>query len=67
MNNNFIKVVSVSPTGRIRKTTAVKQSAHSRINELLNQLGIDREQYKFNAGIRLYSRMSNNPHLGINC
>lgn len=64
--NNAIKVVSVSPTGRIRKTTAVKQSAHSRINDLLNQLGIDKEQYKFNAGIRLYSRLSNNQYLGIN-
>lgn len=67
MQNNFTKVLSVPPTGRIRKTTAIKQSAHSRINELLNQLGIDREQYKFQSGIRLYSRMSNNPHLGINC
>ena len=60
------KIFCVSPTGRIRKTTAVKQSAHSRINDLLNQLGIDREQYKLQSSLRLYGRMVSHPHLGIN-
>lgn len=65
--NKGIKVVSVSPTGRIRKTTAVKQSAHSRINELLNKLGIDKSQYQLQANFRLYTRMASNPYIGINC
>lgn len=60
------KIVSVSPSGRIRKTTAYKQSTQSRINQLVRELGIDQEIYKFKASIQKYTRLANHQYLGIN-
>ena len=59
----YTKVASVSPTGRIRKTTAYKQSTQSRINEIVRELGIDANAYKFSANIRKYTRLTNNQYL----
>jgi hypothetical protein len=60
------KIVSVSPTGRIRKTTAFAPSTHSRIQQLIRELGIDREIHNFKTSIQKYTRLSHNQHLGIN-
>ena len=60
------KIVSVSPSGRIRKTTAYKQSTQSRINQIVRELGIDREIHNFKASIQKYTRLANHQYLGIN-
>lgn len=60
------KIASVSPSGRIRKTTAYTPSTHARIQQLIKELGIDREIYNFKASIQKYIRLSHNQYLGIN-
>lgn len=57
------KIVSVSPTGRVRKTTAYKPSADRRIKQLISALGIDEAEYKLKASLRKYTRAY---ELGIN-
>lgn len=57
------KIVSATPTGRVRRTTAIKVSTDRRIKELISLLGIDEAEYKFKAGIRKYTRMASNPML----
>jgi len=57
------KIVSATPTGRIRRTTAIKVSTDRRIKELILLLGIDEADYRFKAGIRKYTRMSQNQML----
>ena len=59
------KVCSVSTTGRVRKTTAYKQSTQSRINQLVRELGIDAQAYKLQASLRLYTKMSTHATLGV--
>jgi hypothetical protein len=57
------KIVSATPTGRVRRTTAIKKPTDSRIKELISLLGIDEAEYKWKAGIRKYTRMASNPML----
>jgi hypothetical protein len=52
------KVARVSATGRIRRTTAWKQSTDSRIRQLCSALGIDSESYKMQSLYRTYQRAS---------
>ena len=60
------KIVSVSSEGKFRKTNQYTQSTQSRINQLINELGIDKKEYTENASIRKYYRLSGNKYLGIN-
>lgn len=57
------KIVSVSPSGRVRKTTAYKPSTDSRIKQLIKALGIDEAEYKLKSSLRKYTRAY---ELGIN-
>jgi outer membrane receptor for Fe3+-dicitrate len=59
------KIVSASAQGRYRKTTAVRQSTDSRIQQLLRELGMDVREYKVKASFRMYERMSTHKYLGI--
>lgn len=56
--NKGTKVARVSATGRIRKTTAWKQSTDSRIKQLVAALGMDYEKYRLQALLRTYQRAS---------
>jgi ribosome assembly protein YihI (activator of Der GTPase) len=60
------KIVSVSAEGKFRKTNQYVQSTQSRINQLINELGIDKKEYNEKASIRKYYRLSGNKYLGIN-
>jgi len=58
-----IKVASVTRDGAVTKTNKV--STHARINQLLTALGIDADDYRERASLKLYSRMAQHPVLGI--
>ena len=58
-----IKVASVTRDGVVTKTNKV--STQTRINQLLTALGIDADEYKERASLRLYSRMVQHQYLGI--
>jgi hypothetical protein len=58
------KVVSVTPSGRIRRTTARKvQGTEQRIKQLVAELGIDAAAYRLQAALREYNRLQRNPSL----
>lgn len=58
------KVISVTPSGRIRRTTARKvQSTEQRIRQLVSELGIDATAYRLQAAFREYNRLQRNPSL----
>ena len=58
------KIISVK-NGQVIRIESPKPSAQSRINQLLNALGIDANDYKQSASFRYYNRLANNKHLGI--
>lgn len=59
-----VKVASVTHSGEVIKTNKVSTAA--RINQLLTALGLDPQEYRERASLRLYSRMAQHPVLGIN-
>jgi hypothetical protein len=59
------KIVSVTASGRVRKTSAYKVSTSARIKQLLRELGLDETEYQFKASLRKYNRMASNPHIGL--
>jgi hypothetical protein len=60
------KVISATPSGRIRRTTARKvQSTEQRIRQLIAELGIDYATYKLQAAAREFSRIQRNPSLSF--
>lgn len=58
------KILTVKD-GQVIRTSPVTVSTASRINQLLNALGIDPNDYKQSASFRYYGRLANNKHLGI--
>jgi len=58
------KILTVK-NGQVTRVETPKPSAQSRINQLLNALGIDPNEYKQSASFRYYGRLANNKHLGI--
>lgn len=59
-----VKVASVTADGRVTKTDKVSTAA--RIQQLITALGLDPQEYRERASLRLYSRMAQHPVLGIN-
>jgi hypothetical protein len=61
------KIMSVSPSGRIRKTIQGKTQASMdhRINDLLNELGMSRKEYEMRAEFRLLDRKKLNNFLNL--
>jgi len=58
-----VKVASVTHSGEVIKSNTLSTAA--RIQQLLTALGIDPQEYRERASIRLYSRMAQHPVLGI--
>jgi hypothetical protein len=58
-----IKVASVTRDGVVTKTNKVSTTA--RIQQLITALGLDPQEYRERASIRLYSRMAQHQYLGI--
>ena len=61
------KIMSVSPSGRIRKTIQGKSIAQMdhRIKDLLNDLGMSRKEYEMKAEFRLLDRKKLNNYLNL--
>jgi len=61
------KIMSVSPSGRIRKTIQGKAQASMdhRINDLLKELGMSRKEYEMRAEFRLLDRKKLNNYLNL--
>ena len=50
------KILSATPSGRIRKTTAYKPSAYARRLAILRELGIDPKAFQLQTLIDTYQR-----------
>ena len=61
------KVMSVSPTGRIRKTIQGQKlaSMDHRLRDILNELGISRKEYEMKAEFRMLDRKKLNQFLNL--
>ncbi len=61
------KVMSVSPSGRIRKTIQGKAQASMdhRLTDILNELGISRKEYEMKAEFRMLDRKKLNQFLNL--
>ena len=63
----MVKIMSVSPSGRIRKTIQGKTlaSMDHRIQDMLSELGISRKEYEMKAEFRLIDRKKLNNFLNL--
>lgn len=61
------KIMSVSPSGRIRKTVQGKAQASMdhRLADILNELGISRKEYEMKAEFRMLDRKKLNQFLNL--
>lgn len=61
------KVMSVSPSGRIRKTVQGKAQASMdhRLRDILNELGMSRKEYEMRAEFRMLDRKKLNQFLNL--
>ena len=61
------KIMSVSPSGRIRKTIQGKSiaSMDHRIQDMLRELGMSRKEYEMRAEFRLIDRKKLNNFLNL--
>jgi hypothetical protein len=57
------KVASVTRDGVVTKSNTLSTAA--RIQQLITALGLDPQDYRERASIRLYSRMAQHQYLGI--
>ena len=59
--------MSVSPTGRIRKTIQGQKlaSMDHRLRDILNELGISRKEYEMRAEFRMLDRKKLNNFLNL--
>lgn len=61
------KIMSVSPSGRIRKTVQGQKlaSMDHRLRDILNELGMSRKEYEMRAEFRLLDRKKLNNFLNL--
>lgn len=61
------KIMSVSPSGRIRQTvqSKIQASVDHRMNDILKELGMSRKEYEMRAEFRLLDRKKLNNFLNL--
>ena len=63
----MVKIMSVSPSGRIRQTvqSKVQASMDHRIQDMLRELGMSRKEYEMRAEFRMLDRKKLNNFLNL--